>query len=336
MLDLEEFYNQYVKTIPPINRYITILEIEDVIVVNFDCLYDRECNIRGVDQLLYQLHRKGQGKRFLFISEDGANIHYSGAIQVVENIRNCFNLTTETCAVICREDIKIDNVKIVNNPSVPYWCRVLDPYIKDIDIPTGPFSKKFAVWFHRGTYYRLDLAKHLYLNHRDSSYISYQERGLLADRKLVEYFTDANWAWENTPIVHDQIFPNRQFNYDMIVGSSRKPYSDYAVEVVAETDVISTDWITEKTVKNLYIGKPFLLMSGVNSLAKIRQLGFKTFSPWINESYDTIPNIYLRLEAIKQEIDRLSTVDLNQLHKEIMPILQHNRKTYEKYIDSGR
>ena len=48
----------------------------------------------------------------------------------------------------------------------------------------------------------------------------------------------------------------------------------------------------------------------------------------IDETYDTIVNAYDRIEAIKKEIDRLSTVDVNALHDNILPMLERNRKSY--------
>jgi hypothetical protein len=335
MLDLEQFYYQIVCKIPPLDRYFAIQELEDVIVINFDCLYDRECEIRGADQLIYLAHKLGQGKRFLFLSEDGALIQQSGAAEIIKNIIQCFNLDKDTCAIICREDLAISNITCINNEAVPYWCEVLPPHIKDIAIPMGPFIKKFAVWFNRGTFTRLDIARHLFENYPDNSFISYQEQGMLADRKLKEYFSDnIDWSNHHTPIVYDEIFPNRQFNFELIVGASRKPYNDYFIEIIAETDTLTTNWITEKTVKNLYIGKPFIVMGGLGILAKIRSFGFQTFSPWIDESYDTITNNYQRLEAIKREIDRLADTDVNQLHQQLLPILEHNRQTYGKYMYS--
>ena len=318
-------------------RYYAIKEIDDIIIVNFDCLYDRTCTIRAVDQLIYLLHKQGKNKRFLFISEDGANINLTSARYIIENIRDCFNLDQTSCAVACREDLNISGVTVINSPSIPYWCRVLYPYIKNISIPQESFNKKFAVWFHRGSFYRLEIAKHLYENYKDTSYISYQESGMIVDQNLSSYFTTNLWAKNNTPIVYDQLFPNRVFDFNLIVGENRKPYNDYFLEIVAETDILTTDWITEKTVKNLYIGKPFILMGGHNSLEKIRSFGFRTFSPWINETYDREPNIYLRLEAIKQEIDRLGRMnltDLSKMYLEMMPIFQHNRTEYAKYINS--
>jgi hypothetical protein len=67
---------------------------------------------------------------------------------------------------------------------------------------------------------------------------------------------------------------------------------------------------------------------------KIKSFGFQTFDPWINEKYDQIENMYDRLEAIKKEIDRIAELDVNQLHKDIRHILEHNRQTYGKYINS--
>ena len=73
-------------------------------------------------------------------------------------------------------------------------------------------------------------------------------------------------------------------------------------------------------------------MGGVGILAKIRSFGFKTFSPWIDESYDNITNNYLRLEAIKREIDRISTINAESTQQELMPILEHNRRIFLKNV----
>jgi len=337
MLDLEQFYYLVVRNTYPRDRYVTIQELQDVIVINFDCLYERECGIRGSDQLIYLAHKLGKNKRFLFLSEDGALIQQSGAVEIIKNIIQCFNLDKDTCAVVCRENLDIPNITVINNEAVLYWCRVLYPYIKDIEIPMGSFIKKFAVWFNRGTFTRLEIARHLFENYPNESFISYQEQGMLADRKLKEYFSDnIDWANHHTPIIYDEIFPGRRFNFELIVGASRKPYNDYFMEIIVETDTLTTNWITEKTVKNLYIGKPFIVMGGPGILDKIRSFGFQTFSPWIDESYDTITNNYQRLEAIKREIDRIANktnVEIQEMHQQLLPVFGHNRKEYIKNKD---
>jgi len=336
MHPLEIFFWQKVNAFDYHTRFKTLLELEDVLVVNFDCQFERDYGIRGMDQLIYQLHKRGQDKRFLFLSEDGANLQLSGAVEVIKNIVNCFNLNADTCAVICRETLEIPNVTVINKESIPHWCGLLYPTIKNIDIPQGPFSKKFAIWFHRGTFYRLLITKHLKEYYPNDSFISYQESGMLCDWQLKNYFTDEiTWADANTPIVYDQLFPKRVYDHEMIVGDSRKPYNDYFLEIIVETDCISTSWITEKTIKNLYIGKPFIVMSGAGTLEKIRSFGFKTFSPWIDESYDSITNNYKRFEAIKHEIDKisqLSHIEIQQLNNELKSTVEYNRQQYMQIV----
>jgi hypothetical protein len=208
-----------------------------------------------------------------------------------------------------------------------------------VTVPQGPFKKKFAVWYHRGTFWRTAITRHLIENYKEDSYISYQEPGIIIDKQLSEFFNyNVDWAMNNTPIVYDQLFPNRVFTHELIVGPSRKPYTDYFLEIVAETDILTTDWITEKTVKNLYIGKPFIVMCGAGTLAKIQNQGFKTFSPWIDESYDSIKNIHERLQAINREIDRIALMsyeEIDKINQELQSVYKHNRECYENFISRG-
>lgn len=330
-------YQNYLK-IPYNERSETpILIVDNTIVVNFIMFFERDYSISGTDQLIYQLHKLGQDRSFIFLFDDGAIIEMTNAGSVISNIIKTFNLTKDSCAVVCRQAIDIPDATVIVEESVLFWINLLFPTIKDIPIPLGPFNKKFAVWFNRGTFYRLIITKHLYTKYKDISYISYQEKGIVSQKRFDKFFHDEIvWAQDNTPIIYDQVFPNRIYDHEMIVGSSRKPYNDYFLEIVVETDCITTEWITEKTIKNLYIGKPFIVMGGAGILAKLKSFGFKTFSPWIDESYDDITNNYLRLEAIKQEIDRLADIDINHLYQELLPILKHNREIYVKYITSGR
>ena len=75
-------------------------------------------------------------------------------------------------------------------------------------------------------------------------------------------------------------------------------------------------------------------MGGLGMLTRIQEQGFKTFSPWINESYDNIKNIHIRLEAIKREIDRIALMsyeEINKLNQELQLVYIHNRARYEYF-----
>ena len=88
MQSLKEFYFQKICKILPNDRRVLLLELEDVIVVNFDCIFNRDYSLRGIDQLVYQLHKIGVNKRFVFLFEDGASIGLTGAAEIIKNIIN--------------------------------------------------------------------------------------------------------------------------------------------------------------------------------------------------------------------------------------------------------
>ena len=78
-------------------------------------------------------------------------------------------------------------------------------------------------------------------------------------------------------------------NTDWADADSIPAYSRSKIELVTETE---TDFffITEKTIKPIRAGIPFVMVGCQNYLKKLRQLGFKTFHPHIDESYDSEPN----------------------------------------------
>lgn len=316
------------------SRHAPVLIFEDVVAVNFASFFDRNYGLTGTDQLIYEVHKVGKDKRFIFVCEDGVNPILSGVIEIIQSIITEFNLTPETCLIFCRDQLPIPNATQLVEDSVKMWVGTLWETIKNIPIYQAPFEKKFAIWFHRGTFYRLKVTQQLHTLYKDDSFISYQERGMLCDFPFRRYFKeDIEWANANTPIVYDQLFPSRVYTHEMIVGASRKPYDKYFMEIVVETDCVSNTWITEKTVKNLYIGKPFLLMSGAYSLAHIKDLGFKTFDTWFDESYDSITNNYDRFCKIQQEIDRIGSMSYDQINLmfgEMRSTLEFNRQQFIK------
>ena len=72
--------------------------------------------------------------------------------------------------------------------------------------------------------------------------------------------------------------------------------------------------ITEKTNKPIACCKPFIAFSTPYFLEDVRQLGFETFSPYINESYDLETDNQKRLNMIVDEIERITTLPSNKYH----------------------
>jgi hypothetical protein len=86
-------------------------------------------------------------------------------------------------------------------------------------------------------------------------------------------------------------------------------YTKGAIHIVLETDYRATRLrYTEKTIKAIYAGKPFVILASPGVLELLKSHGFRTFHPHINETYDAIESFSARIEAIADEVDRLTAV----------------------------
>jgi len=85
--------------------------------------------------------------------------------------------------------------------------------------------------------------------------------------------------------------------------------------------------LTEKIFKPIVAQRPFMLAAAPENLAYLKSYGFETFDRWIDESYDKIRDPDQRLQAIVDQTQRLCSMsrkDLQDMHREMMPVLEHN------------
>jgi len=88
-------------------------------------------------------------------------------------------------------------------------------------------------------------------------------------------------------------------------------------------------FFTEKTCRPLMLKHPFILAGREHSLKTLRDLGFRTFHPFINEDYDNEINDDKRLDMIVAEVERLSSFTDNEWitwQTNIKDIVEHNFK----------
>ena len=115
----------------------------------------------------------------------------------------------------------------------------------------------------------------------------------------------------------------------------KRPFMDSYIHLTSETNFYEPGvYFSEKTWKPIINLQPFIMINYYNSLKYLKELGLKTFSPFIDESYDTIKNGKERATAIYNEIKRLDSLPKEELHKwynSIKPILLHNREVMFKY-----
>lgn len=104
------------------------------------------------------------------------------------------------------------------------------------------------------------------------------------------------------------------------------------ISIVLETMFDDTRiHLTEKVLRAIACGHPFILAAGPGSLEYIKSYGFKTFGPWIDESYDKESDSLLRLEKIissMKKIHGLSADDQKTLLAEIYKIAEFNKSWF--------
>jgi hypothetical protein len=105
--------------------------------------------------------------------------------------------------------------------------------------------------------------------------------------------------------VRDQYAVGNNTNRDLVAH-----YNRFAVELVAETYCKGeTFFPTEKTVRPISQGKPFLVYGPKHFLARLRQLGFHTWGEIWDESYDDLEG-HDRWIAMQQTLGQIINNDL--------------------------
>ena len=144
------------------------------------------------------------------------------------------------------------------------------------------------------------------------------------------------------PIVADQdILPETVFSSDgehISIGdwtNFSHQYKRVYFNVVTESCYYDECiYFSEKIFKPIGQLTPFILMSTPYSLAKLREIGFKTFDGWIDESYDNEEDNDKRFFMIIEVIKNLCGESREELHDwyySMTDILIHNQKTLRDY-----
>lgn len=118
-----------------------------------------------------------------------------------------------------------------------------------------------------------------------------------------------------------------RFYIDRIVP---QVHLDTWVTVISEAsfgDSELTLFLSEKAFKPIACSHPFIFMGNRGSLAKLQEMGYKTFDGFIDESYDTLPT-WERMQAVIEAIKKIHAIkDKVEWYNNIRSILEHNKQT---------
>jgi hypothetical protein len=116
----------------------------------------------------------------------------------------------------------------------------------------------------------------------------------------------------------------------------KNSFLNVVVEAYYEHLSLDRPFITEKTWRNVYWDKPFILIGQKNSLIKFRSFGYKTFYPYIDETYD-ITSDEKRLFRALSELERivkLSDDKKLELLNSLKPVFKHNKDNFNRRLQS--
>jgi len=131
------------------------------------------------------------------------------------------------------------------------------------------------------------------------------------------------------PCVLDQSDFNQNHVWTMFKETYLRTWFSLIPETAFNEERETACFLSEKIFKPMLCHQPFVLAGHPNSLAQLKQLGFKTFDTWWDESYDTIVTPTARMDAIcklTQELKNKSNAEWLEMYKDMQEVLEHNYK----------
>jgi hypothetical protein len=122
--------------------------------------------------------------------------------------------------------------------------------------------------------------------------------------------------------------PNEKTNFGA-TNNMKDWYSDTYINLVTETFFGKNVFLSEKIFKPLSNLQVFIVLGDYGTIAELKRLGFKTFEPFIDESYDLEMDSKARIKKIEKEIEKLKNKSIEEIHAwyySIKNILLHNQK----------
>jgi hypothetical protein len=99
--------------------------------------------------------------------------------------------------------------------------------------------------------------------------------------------------------------------------------------LISETNDNNTDvFITEKLWKAIIAQHIFVVHGNHLYLQKLREIGFKTFSKYVDESYDLESNPDKRIEKIIATCEKLNKQNWQDLYLQTIELRKHNYNTF--------
>lgn len=226
-------------------------------------------------------------------------------------------------------------VKFISIFEMSYYASLVNfrfPLIENViqTVNLEPRSKKFTCLNHWNKTHRLCIAASLYnAGLHEQGYFSYHDHPLCdGEPAIIAQNLETEEFESKLPFLLDTNC-GETVNEHWLV---KKPFfTDAYWNFVTESFFADYYALTEKTFKPIVNLQPFIIFGAPGSLKELHNLGYKTFSSVIDESYDLETDHDKRMEKlINLAIDLVQMSDEQhiQLMKLIKPILEHNQQVF--------
>ena len=128
---------------------------------------------------------------------------------------------------------------------------------------------------------------------------------------------------------------DNQINIHQVGNDESHLFENVFVNLVNETHQPDDRvFITEKTYRAINYCRPFIINGDKGSLTYLKEMGFKTFDQFWDESYDDEESDHVRITKITEvvrDICHRSNEELLTQYNDMLPILRHNYSILKNY-----
>ena len=303
-------------------------------------------------------------------NREGAYNHETLMIENIKRFLDKFNITTQNKVIVSTNNNKIldlrdydGRINYYNNKYYIYLSGQFisellqqnkqqgnDGYIHSLNIDFDYSKKeKLFLMYNRNTsrMHRPLFVNELYKNNLlDSGLVSlfdnFEFENMISNSNQIDELDIDETKFKELSENYKNFYPRYIDNSDAeLVANlhnylSRKDeYEQTYFTIVGETNA-QKDYcfITEKTMKPIMNLHPFFIVGNPFSLKFLKEVGFRTFEDWWDESYDTEINFVKRVDMIIDEIKKLSNLskdELNNMFQSMEEVLIYNKKLLHSF-----
>lgn len=219
-----------------------------------------------------------------------------------------------------------------------YWCKHKGLEKTFLVYPQNNFIYRIQQQINDDDWHEFDTDKRswfLCLNHRSHPHRKLTVEHLLETGLAENGIVSAHWETSKGRLIADYdlngVSAAHNFTEDI--------YNFPLINLVTETfyhnrwNFYSEMFITEKTYKAIAAKQMFIIVGPRGILRKLKEFGFKTFSDFIDESYDDEPDdtrLYSAIDQITYLLTKYNPITVSNMTKEIREYNYNLLKTIER------